>query len=91
MPSKRVRSAEPAAQRQHRLSMSEIVQQLLVANSHRGGDHSSVKIARNAKGDVQIEVSVRTGENGVETVDEASSTAQEIFNHLEHVYPPPAP
>jgi hypothetical protein len=55
---------------------------------NRGGqDHSTIELSRNAKGDTQIRVSVRTGEGGVETVDEARAKATEQYEHLRELYP----
>lgn len=74
---------EPA----RRLSLSEIVEQQIGALSRTHGEHSSVKLARNAKGDVQIEVAVRTGESGVDTIEDAQDRAQQVFDHLAGIYP----
>lgn len=77
----------PADHRPHRLTLSELVPQLVDALQHRGGDHSSVELVRNAKGDVQIRVSVRTGEAGIETPEQAADRARELFNSLAELYP----
>lgn len=80
-------SAGDTATRPHRLTLSELVPQLLAGLQHRGGDHSSVELTRNAKGDVQIRVSVRTGEAGVETPEQAADRARELFDKLAGDYP----
>lgn len=46
---------------------------------------SSVKLVRNASGKVQLEVKVRSGDDGA-LVDEASATAQRIFDALDTKY-----
>lgn len=70
-----------------RLTQSQIIERLLHAMSRSGQDHSTVELSRNAKGDTQIRVSVRTGESGIETVDEARAKAQEQYDHLRDLYP----
>jgi hypothetical protein len=82
----RTESGEPVAvpERPRRLTQSEIIELLL----QRGpADHSSVKLTRNAKGDTQIEVHVRTGEPGLESVEQARAKAEEQYDHLRGLYP----
>lgn len=68
-----------------RMTLSNIVEQLL----QRGGsEHSSVTLARNSKGDTQIEVVVRTGETGeVATIADAEAAAIEVYERLRAKYP----
>ena len=77
---------EPVAVREapKRLTLSEIVELLLQRSP---SDHSSVKLVRNAKGDTQIEVHVRTGEPGLETIAEARQIAQTHYDELRRLYP----
>lgn len=70
-----------------RLTLSQIVEQQIAALAKVSGDHSTVKLTRNSKGDTQIEVSVRTGESGVETVEEARAKAEQTYDHLREMYP----
>lgn len=71
-----------------RLRMSDVTRALLAALSKTGGEHSTVKLTRNAKGDTQIEVSVRTGDTeGVVTVDDAAAKALDVYDRLRLVYP----
>lgn len=70
-----------------RLTLSEIVEQQLAALSRVSGDHSTVKLTRNARGDTQIEVSVRTGEGGLETADQAAAEARRLYDDLATAYP----
>jgi hypothetical protein len=82
----RTTKGEPIAVREapKRLTLSEILELVL----QRGpADHSSVKLVRNAKGDTQIEVHVRTGEPGLETIAEARQTAQTHYDELRRLYP----
>ena len=52
------------------------------------GEHSTVKLTRNAKGDTQIEVSVRTGETPeTDTVEEAAAKARTVYDTLRGFYP----
>lgn len=68
-----------------RVTNSEIIRRLL----ERGGsEHSSVTITRNAKGETQLEVVVRTGEGGeVTTPAQAEQLATEIYDRLRERYP----
>jgi hypothetical protein len=68
-----------------RLTLSQIVELLLTKG---GGEHSSVSLTRNAKGETQIEVTVRTGESDeVTTVDQAAAKAKATYNELRETYP----
>lgn len=74
---------EPAAPK--RLSLSAIVE-LLLTKSPR--DHSSVTLTRNSKGDTQIEVVVRTGdESGLLTPADVSAEAVRLYDQLRAKYP----
>ena len=77
----------PLNDKPRRLSQSEIVERLLHALNRGGQDHSTIELSRNAKGDTQIRVSVRTGEGDVETVEQARDKAQEQYDHLRDLYP----
>lgn len=79
----------PADTKPKRLSLAELVPQLVTALQHRGSDHSSVELVRNAKGDVQIRVSVRTGEAGIETPEQAAVRARLLFDGLAAEYAAP--
>lgn len=78
-------SSPPASEPARRLTLSQIVEQLL----QRGGaGGSSVSLTRNAKGETQLEVVVRTGEHGdVQTIAEAEQAAQEVYDRLRLRYP----
>ena len=77
-------SGEQQLERPPRVTLSEIVRALL----ERGpGEHSSVKLTRNAKGDTQIEVTVRSGGVDAETLDEAARKAREHYDALRDEYP----
>lgn len=77
-------TAAPPPERPHRLSLSEIVQLLLTKSP---ADHSTIRLSRNAKGDTQVDVSIRTGEAGLETVEDARAKAEETYDHLCELYP----
>lgn len=68
-----------------RLTLSQIVELLL---SRGSADRSTVSVTRNARGETQFEVTVRTGEEGgVQTVEEAEAKALEVYARLEAAYP----
>lgn len=77
----------PLNDRPRRISQSEIVERLLHALGRGGQEHDSIELSRNAKGDTQIRVSVRTGEGGIDTVEEARAKATEQYDHLCDLYP----
>jgi hypothetical protein len=65
-----------------RLTLSEIVRQQLA----RTRTASSVKITRNAAGKAQFEVHVQVGDQGVDSIVEASLLAQTTFDGLVEKY-----
>lgn len=71
-------------ERPRRLTMSQIVELLLTRSP---ADHSTIRLSRNAKGDTQVDVSIRTGEPGLETVEQARAKAEETYEHLCGLYP----
>jgi hypothetical protein len=74
-----------APARARRLTLSDVVEQLL---QRGGGEHSSVTLSRNAKGETQVEVVVRTGEgDSPHTVEEAEAIATAVYNRLLELYP----
>lgn len=76
--------------RPDRISTTEVLRAHLAKMLQPSGEHSTVRLARNARGDTQIEVSVRTGESGeVRTVEEAAHKAREVYDALALLYPPP--
>jgi hypothetical protein len=72
-------------ERAKRLTLSQIVEQLLTRG---GGERSSVTLTRNATGETQIEVKVRTGDDSeVTTVEAAEAKAAEVYERLRVAYP----
>ena len=68
-----------------RLSLSQIVELLLTRG---GGEHSSVTLKSNARGETQVEVTVRTGETDeLATVDQAAAKARDVYDELRAAYP----
>lgn len=68
-----------------RINMSDVLWLLLTKPTR---DHSSVTLSRNAKGETQIEVVVRTGESDeVATIFDAERVAGEVFTRLRTAYP----
>jgi len=71
-----------------RLSLSEILAAHLAAMNRSSSEHSSVRLARNARGDTQVEVVVRTGDSpDVSTVDECAAKAADVYDRLRLIYP----
>lgn len=76
-------ASAPAAKR---LSLSQIVEMLLTRHS----DRSTVSLTRNAKGETQIDVQVRTADTSdVATVEDAERKAREVYDRLVAAYPLP--
>jgi len=77
--------AEPALPAARRLSLSQVVEKLLERGT---SEHSSVTLSRNAKGETQLEVVVRTGESGaVQTIADAEQAARAVYDRLRAAYP----
>lgn len=67
-----------------RITTSEIIRRMLDRGS---SEHSSVTLARNSKGDVQIEVIVRTGESEhIATIEQAEQIATAVYDRLADRY-----
>jgi hypothetical protein len=74
-----------APPRPKRMTLSEVVERLLARG---GSDRSTVTLTRNAKGEVQIDVSVRTGDEGdIVTLEDAERAAQQVYDRLAAAYP----
>lgn len=70
------------------ITRAEILRGLIAALNKTGGEHSTVRLSRNAKGDTQIEVSVRTGDSpAIETAADASAEAVRIYTNLRELFP----
>lgn len=68
-----------------RMSLSQVVEALLARG---GGDRSSVTLARNAKGETQIEVVVRSSDAGEAiTAHDCARIAGELYDSLRETYP----
>jgi len=67
------------------MTLSQVVELLL---SRGSAQSSSVTLTRNAKGDTQIEVTVRTDpEIGIHGPAEASAAAATVYDRLRELYP----
>jgi hypothetical protein len=75
--------ATTTAGRVPRMTLSRVVEMLL---ERRDVGSSSVTLVRNAKGETQIEVVVRTCDN-VPAAEDAESVAQAVFERLRARYP----
>jgi hypothetical protein len=83
--SKTTTGAGDGAEHPRRVTLGQVVEMLL---QRTGGEHSSVTLSRNAKGETQIEVVVRTAEAGeVTTPDAALDKAMELYNRARQAYP----
>lgn len=81
----RTHTAATPAEAPKRMSLSQVVEALLQRGS---SEHSSVTISRNAKGETQLEVVVRTGDAGeVATIEEAEAAAKAVYDRLRAAYP----
>jgi hypothetical protein len=70
------------------VSKAEITRALLAAITKTGGEHSTVKIGRNAQGRPTFEVSVRTGESdAIATAADASAEALRLYRELDELLP----
>ena len=68
-----------------RMTLTRVVEMLLERGSHGA---SSVTLSRNAKGETQIEVVVRTSDDGpVRTPEDAQAVAIDVFETLRTRYP----
>lgn len=70
-----------------RLSLSELVRLQLAALSRKAGEHATVELVRNAKGDTQIRVVASTATDEVDTLAEAAELAQATYDALRAKYP----
>lgn len=70
------------------VSKAEITRALLAAITKTGGEHSTVKIGRNAQGRPTFEVSVRTGEvAAIATAADATAEALRLWRELDELLP----
>lgn len=70
------------------ITRAEILRGMLSALNKTGGEHSTIRLTRNAKGDTQIEVSVRTGDSpAIETAADASAEAVRLYENLRELFP----
>lgn len=68
-----------------RMTLSQVVEHLLTRSSSQS---SSVSLTRNAKGETQIEVVVRTdAELGIVSPDDAAEVAKRVYDGLRTAYP----
>ncbi len=76
---------DATAERPKRLTLSQIVGLLLTRGA---GERSAVALTRNASGETQIEVSIRTGDDGaIVTAEDAERKAVEVYERLRQKYP----
>jgi hypothetical protein len=81
-------STGTADERPKRMTLSDVVERLLARST---SDRTSVSLTRNSKGDTQIEVVVRTSDEGdVTTADDAAAKARELYEQLARRYPLPS-
>lgn len=79
------RQAHSSPEAPKRMTLSQVVEHLLTRGSSQS---SSVTLTRNAKGETQIEVVVRTdAELAIVTPDDARETAERVYDALREKYP----
>lgn len=79
------KASSTGGEKPHRLSLSQILELMLARSA---GESSTVTLARNSKGETQIEVKVRTGDDGeVRTAHDAAARARTIYDELRSAYP----
>lgn len=77
--------ADEIQARPRRMSATRMLELMLTRGTR---EHSSVTLTRNARGETQIEVVVRTDDSGlVPDVDAAAAKARELFDELRATYP----
>lgn len=78
-----------SAPRARSLTQREMLTAFVERATHSGpAERSSVALKTNARGEVQIEVTVRTGESpDVATVDDCAAKARAVFDVLRAFYP----
>lgn len=70
------------------ITRAEILRSLLSAVNKTGGEHSTVKVGRNAAGQPTFEVSVRTGESdAIATAADAQAEAVRLYLVLDELLP----
>lgn len=70
------------------VSKNELVRGLLAHLTKTGGEHSTVKVGRNASGLPTFEVNVRTGESqAIATAADAAAEAIRLYRNLEELLP----
>jgi hypothetical protein len=62
------------------VTRDDVLAALLAAQTRTGGEHSSVTLKTNAKGETQVEVTVRSGESDeIATAAEAFAEASRLY------------
>ena len=81
--------AEPGEEpKRRRVSKDDVLAALLARATSVGSEHSSVRLSRNAKGDTQVEVVVRSGDSPeIQTAAQATAEAVRIYDNLRELYP----
>lgn len=79
---------EPAPAPRRRVTKDDVLAGFLASINKAGGERSSVRLARNAKGDMQFEIVVRTGDTAsIETAEQAVAEANRLAEMLATLYP----
>jgi len=52
-----------------------------------GHDNATISLTRNAKGETQIETQIKTSDNGIQTLDEATHRTWDIYDKTRGRYP----
>ena len=70
-----------------RVSLSEVVRAQFDQLARRTPESSSLELTRNAKGQVQIGITVRTGSPDVDSLEQLEQQATAMFDRLCNRYP----
>lgn len=79
---------ETAPAKPRALRKDDVLAALLAKTTQTGSEHSSIRLARNAKGDTQIEVVVRSGDSPeIQTASDAAAEANRLYTNFCELYP----
>ena len=65
----------------------EVYDRLSLAYPARPHDNSAVTLTRNAKGETQVDVSIKSSGNGAATIEDAETKAVDVYDRMRGAYP----
>jgi len=79
--------AEDGTVKRRRVTKDDVLASFLASLNRGGQEHSSVRISRNARGDTQFEVVVRSGDTPeIETAAQAMAEATRLYLVLDEAF-----